>query len=110
MTPPSPTPPDAPAPPPPTWRAHAVALFVTFHMVCVFLSALPRPPVLSADVLEHPEVKAELDQAFAALHRVVPWRDTPDQMRDDVFRLVAAYTRAPDRVRAVITPYLEAAG
>ena len=91
MTPPPTPPPDAPAPPP-TWRAHAVALFVTFHMVCVILYALPRPPVLSADVLEHPEVKAELDQAFGALHRVAPWRDTPEQMRDDVFRLVVAYT------------------
>src|SRR5436309_7821379 len=86
--------------PPLTWRAHAAALFVTFHLACVLLYALPRPPVLSPDVLEHPEVKAELDQAFGALHRLVPWRDTPEQMRDDVFRVVVAYTRATDRARA----------
>src|SRR5947209_17703612 len=85
------SPPTTPLRPPLTWRAHAAALFVTFHLACVILYALPRPPVLDPDILEHPEVKAEMAQGFGALHRVIPWRDTPEQMRDEVLRVVLAY-------------------
>jgi hypothetical protein len=111
MTPPT-RPPDAPppAPPPLSWRAHAIALFVTFHIVCVFLYALPSPPGLSEQILDHPEVKAELDHSFGVLHRLVPWRDSPEAMRDDVFRVVLAYDRALGRVRGRIDPYLETVG
>src|SRR5439155_10664304 len=79
--------------PPPTWRAHAAALFVTFHVACVLIYTLPRPPVLDQDILQHPEVKAEMDQGFGALHKLIPWRDAPEQMRDDALRVVLAYTR-----------------
>src|SRR6266542_2101699 len=104
------SPPTTPPRPPMTWRAHAAALFVTFHLACVILYALPRPPVLDPDILEHPEVKAEMAQGFGALHRVIPWRDTPEQMRDDVLRVVLAYTRFLDRLRTLVGPYLETAG
>ncbi len=104
---PGPTPPDVP---PPAWRQHTVALFVTFHLVCVFLYALPSPPVLTKEILDHPEVKAELDHSFGVLHGLVPWRDTPDAMRDDVFRAVLAYERFTGRLRARVAPYLETVG
>jgi hypothetical protein len=103
------TPPPQP-PPKPTWRAHAVALFVTAHLVCVTLYALPRPPALNKEILEHPEVKTELEHSFRTLHNIFPWRDTPQAMQDDILNVVRAYTRATDKIRAVISPYLEAAG
>src|SRR5438477_10901818 len=91
-------------------RAHVAALFVTFHVTCVLIYALPRPPVLDQDILEHPEVKAEMEQGFGALHKAIPWRDTPEQMRDDVLRGVLTYTRFTSRLRALVEPYLETAG
>jgi hypothetical protein len=71
---------------------------------------LPRPPALSDEILEHPEVKAELEHSFHTLHRLIPWRDSPRQMQDDVIRVVRQYTRITDNIRGVISPYLEAAG
>ena len=71
---------------------------------------MPRPPTLSDEILEHPEVKAELEHSFDTLHRLIPWRQSPRQMRDDVFRAVRGYTQVTDDIRAVIAPYLEAAG
>ena len=100
----------APSQPTLTWRAHAVALFVTAHLACVFLYALPRPPVLNQAVLEHPEVKTELEQSFGTLHNLLPWRESPQAMQDDVLGAVRAYTRTTDAVRRVIAPYLELAG
>lgn len=111
MASPQTTPPDdRPRRPPLSWRAHAVAVFVTFHLACVIVYALPRPPAMGDDILQHPEVKAELDQGFSALHRVVPWRGTPDEMRDDILRVVRGYTRFLDRIRRTVEPYLELAG
>jgi hypothetical protein len=95
----------------PGWRAHAAALFVSFHIVCVFICALPSPPVsVDEEILKDPEVKAELDASFGTLHSWVGWRDTPEEIRDDVFAVVRAYTRGLDWARAWTTPYLEATG
>jgi hypothetical protein len=104
MTPPTST------PPPPGWRGHAAAAFVTFHLACVILYALPRPPALDDEVLENKEVAAELDHSFSALHRVVPWRATPRQMRDDVLGFVRGYVAVTDRIRGIILPYLDTVG
>jgi hypothetical protein len=102
--------PEPPRPPAPTWRAHAAAVFVTFHLACVLLYALPRPPALDDAALRHREVKAELEQSFNALHKLIPWRSSPQKMQEDVIRLVRGYAKVTDDIREIISPYLEAAG
>jgi hypothetical protein len=102
--------PEPARPPAPTWRGHAAAVFVTFHLACVLLYALPRPPALDDAALKHREVKAELEQSFNALHRLIPWRSSPQEMQEDVIRLVRGYAKVTDDIRGVISPYLEAAG
>lgn len=82
--------------PPLTWRQHLVAVFVTFHIVCVLLYALPRPPAVHDAILEHPEVKAELE--------ALPLTDP--QIRF-LIGLARHYTRATDVARRRVTPYLD---
>jgi hypothetical protein len=96
-----------PSPPPTSrWRRNAVALFVTFHITCVFLYALPRPPSVRDAILEHPEVKAELEASVGKLHELLPWRDTADEQLRDLLRIVRAYQSATDRARRLVSPYL----
>ncbi len=82
-------------------RRQAVALFVTFHIVCVVIIALPAPPSTSDAILEHPEVKAELES----------WRElVGDEVVKQVFQFVRAYARWTDAAKKIVTPYLELAG
>src|SRR5262249_14439539 len=97
-------------PPPPGWRGHAAAAFVTFHLACVILYALPRPPALDDEVLENKEVAAELDHSFSALHRVLPWRATPRQVRDDVLEFVRGHVAGTARIRGVLPPSPDTGG
>jgi hypothetical protein len=80
-----------------TLRRHAAALFVTFHLVCVLVYALPRPPAANEAVLNHPEVKAEL-------------QNFPPELVEDLLTAVRAYVRVTDAARSKASPYLELAG
>jgi hypothetical protein len=87
----------APEPPPLTWRHHAVALFVTLHVVCITLYALPRPPAVDDDILKHPEVKAEMEQ----------W---PPWLVQTGLKVVRGYVRLTEDARRRVTPYVDAVG
>src|SRR5437773_1840850 len=92
------------------WRRNAVALFVTFHITCVALYALPRPPAVHDAILEHPEVKAELENSIGKLHDLIPWRDTPEEQLRDLLAIVRTYTAVTDRARRKVEPYLNLVG
>jgi hypothetical protein len=96
-----------PAPVPLSWRRHLAALFVTFHIVCVLIYVLPRPPALDDDVLDMPEVKVELDASVGAVNRQLHLRETDDDLVRDLFGLVRAYVEATNYARRYVTPYLE---
>jgi hypothetical protein len=89
-----------PMPAPPTWRQHLVALFVTFHIVCVLIYALPRPPAVDDAILEHPEVKAELAN----------WPSWLAGRYRDLLAVVRGYTRVTDAARRRVTTYVELIG
>src|SRR5438132_1307662 len=86
-----------PEPRPLTWCQHALALFVTLHVVCITLYALPRPPTVSDDILNHPEVKAEMEQ----------W---PPWLVQTGLKVVRAYVSLTDAARRRVTPYVNAVG
>jgi hypothetical protein len=90
-------------------RRHLVALFVTFHIACVVVYALPRPPAVEGAILDDPEVRTELLTTAEAIHSCVPWRDTAEEQLQDLLAFARGYTTATDRARAVITPYLRLA-
>src|ERR1051326_4964312 len=87
-------------------RQNAVALFATFHIVCVFVYALPDPPGLDNATLNQPEVRAELDDAMSRVHDWVPWRPTPQQQLEDLLAVARTYDRFTSRARRRVTPYL----
>jgi hypothetical protein len=82
-------------------RRQAVALFVTFHIVCVIIIALPSPPATSDDILEHPEVKAEMQAAIDVFGK---------DFVEQVLQFVRAYTRWTNSAKSRVNPYLEIAG
>jgi hypothetical protein len=91
----------------PTWRQHLVALFVTFHIICVSLSALPNPPGLDNATLAQPEVRAELDDAATRVHNWIAWRDTPREQMDDLLVVARGYKRFADAAQARAATYLD---
>jgi hypothetical protein len=88
------------------WRRSLVALFVTFHILCVVVYALPKPPTMDETVLEDPEVKTELLTSIETIHNVFPWRETAEEQLKDMFAFVHGYLEATDRARKLVTPYL----
>lgn len=78
---------------------HAIAVFVTFHIVGVVVYALPRPPAADESVLQHPEVRAELANGPI----------TEAQARD-LLAVARTYIAATDRGRSLVGPYLNLTG
>src|SRR5438045_1198671 len=89
-------------------RQNAVALFATFHIVCVFVyGALPNPPGLDDATLAQPEVRAELDDAMNRVPDWLVWRPTRKQMLEDLLGVARSYERFTGRARRLVTPYLD---
>jgi hypothetical protein len=83
-----------------------VAVYATFHIACVTLYALPRAPAVDDAILEHPEVKAELEVSLGKIHDLFPWRDTAEEQLRDLLGVVRTYQTATDHGRRLVTPYL----
>src|SRR5262249_42400393 len=77
------------------WRQHLVAVFVTFHIVCVTLTALPRPPSVDEAVFQHHEVKAELE--------ALPFSEKQIRFLIDLTR---DYFRFTEAARRLVRPYV----
>jgi hypothetical protein len=91
---------------PRSWRDWLLTAFVTFHIVCVTLYALPRPPGGWESQLEHPEVKGELEK----LHDAIPWRNTAREQKEDLVAVTRACVHFTNRMRRLAEPYLMAVG
>jgi hypothetical protein len=82
-------------------RRQALALFVTFHIVCVLIIAAPKPPATGPEILQHPEVKAEFKL----------WIDLFGQeFVESVLVFARDYTHAVSSAQRRVNPYLELAG
>src|SRR5438067_1178384 len=82
-----------------TLRRNAVALFVTFHIICVLICALPRPPSTDANKLEDPEVKGEMQRLGFS-----------DEQRRVLLQLVVNYTRSMNKGEHWLKWYLVPTG
>jgi hypothetical protein len=92
------------------WRAYGITVFVTFHLTCVVIEVLPYPLYTEGAILQHPEVAAELDTSTRALHRLLPYRDSPREIQDDLLSVAGMYARGAARGRALVEPYLNLVG
>ncbi len=96
--------------PPLSWRAHLLAGWITFHLVCVTIYVLPYPPLFDEAALEHPEVAAELKVTFENLHQKIPLYDSPQEMQQAALGLARGYIDTVSRGREWVEPYLRWTG
>lgn len=91
-------------------RPTLVALFVTFHFVCIGIYLLPFPPRMDEKTLAMPDVRDEVNRAVRLLAQLGLVSDAQAEGRAQVLNAVRRYEGVHRPLRQLARLYLEPTG